>query len=70
LVDKLFHQGNIYRWLLLFHEFEFDVIIRLGKKNVRRDHLSRLETREDMTCIDDELPYAHLFRFEVVAKDL
>jgi hypothetical protein len=70
LVNKPVHQGNICRWLLLFQEFEFDVIIRPGKKNVRPDHLSRLETGEDLTGIDDDLPDAHLFRVEVAPKYL
>jgi hypothetical protein len=70
LVNKPVHQGKICRWLLLFQEFEFDVIIRPGKKNVRPDHLSRLETREDLTGIDDDLPDAHLFRVEAAPKDL
>ena len=34
LVNKLVHQGNIFHWLLLFQEFEFDIIIRPGKKNI------------------------------------
>jgi hypothetical protein len=32
--------GRICRWLLLFQEFEFEVIIKLGKLNARPDHLS------------------------------
>jgi hypothetical protein len=34
LVDKPVHRGKISRWLLLFQEFEFDIIIRPGKYNV------------------------------------
>jgi hypothetical protein len=55
---------------LLFQEFEFDIIIRPGKKNVRPDHLSRLETGEDPTDIEDDLPDAHLFHVEATPKYL
>jgi hypothetical protein len=34
LVNKPVHQGNIFRWLLLFKEFEFDIIIQPRKKNI------------------------------------
>jgi hypothetical protein len=70
LVNKPVHQGKFFRWLLLFQEFEFEVVVRPGKKNVILDHLSRLETREDLTRIDDELPYVNLFRVEAVSKEL
>jgi hypothetical protein len=33
LVNKLVHQGKIFRWLLLFQEIEFNIIIQLGKNN-------------------------------------
>ena len=40
LVNKPLHHGRICRWLLLFQEFEFEVIVRPGKLNVSLDHLS------------------------------
>ena len=40
LVSKPPHHGIICRWLLLFQEFEFEIIFRLGKLNVVPDHLS------------------------------
>jgi hypothetical protein len=70
LVNKPILQGNIFRWILLFQEFEFDVIIQPGRKNVRPDHLSQLEIGEDSTCIDDDLLDAHLFRVKDAPKDL
>ena len=47
LLNKHLHHGIICRWLLLFHEVEFEVVIRLGKENVGPDHLSRVKSGED-----------------------
>ena len=62
--------GRIFHWLLLFQEFEFEVIIRLGKLNVRPDHLSRIDTGEDPTRVEDDLPDAQLFRIEFVPIEM
>ena len=43
LVNKLLHHGQICRWLLLFLEIEFKVVVQLGKTNLRPNHLSRIE---------------------------
>ena len=40
LVNKPLHHGKICRWLLLFQEFEFEVVVTPGKLNVGPDHLS------------------------------
>ena len=55
---------------MLFQEFEFEVIIRLGKTNVEPDHLSRIESGEDPTGIEDDLPDSHLFRVEAIPSEL
>ena len=70
LVNKPLHHGRICRWLLLFQEFEFEVIIRPSKENVGPDHLSKVESGEDPTGIDDDLPDAHLFRVEEIPAEL
>lgn len=70
LVNKPLHHGRICRWLLLFQEFEFEVVILPGKANVGPDHLSRIESGEDPTGIDDDLPDAHLFRLEAITAEL
>ena len=49
LVKKPLHHGRICCWLLLFQEFEFEVVVRLGKLNVGPDHLLRINTREERT---------------------
>ena len=70
LINKPLHHGRICRWLLLFQEFEFEVVVRPGKLNVGPDHLSRIDTGEEPTGIDDDLPDAHLFRIEAVPTEL
>ena len=61
LVNKPLHHGRICRWLLLFQEFEFEVVVRPGKLNVSPDHLSRIDTGEEPIGVEDDLPGAHLF---------
>jgi hypothetical protein len=56
--------------LLLFQEFNFEVVVDQEKKNVSLDHLSQLEIREDLTGIEDDLPDAHLFRVKASPKEL
>ena len=70
LVNKPLHHGRICRWLLLFQEFEFEVVIQPGKENVRLDHLSKIESGEDPTGIDDDLLDAHLFKVEAIPLEL
>ena len=70
LVNKPLHHGRIYRWLLLFQEFEFEVVVWPGKANVRPNHLLRVKSSEDPTWIDDDLPDTHLFRVEAILAKL
>ena len=70
LVNKPLHHGRICRWLLLFQQFKFEVIIRPGKANVGPDHLSRVELDEDSIGIDDDLPDAHFFRVKAIPSKL
>jgi hypothetical protein len=59
-------EGHICRWLLLFQEFSFEVIVKPDKLNVRPDHLSHLESGESGGPVDDQLPDADLFRIEAI----
>jgi hypothetical protein len=70
LVNKPVLGGRICHWLFLFQEFEFEVVVKLGKYNVGPDHLSWLETGEASRSLDDELPDAQLFQVEVVPDQL
>jgi hypothetical protein len=49
LVNKLVLGRRICRWLLLFHEFDFEVIIKPGKLNAGLDHLSMITHGEEPT---------------------
>lgn len=43
LFKKPVFGGRIYRWLMLFQEYDFAVIVKPWKLNAWPDHLSRLE---------------------------
>jgi hypothetical protein len=61
LVNKPALGGKIYRWLLLFQEYDFEMIVKLGRLNAGPDHLSRLETGEEPVSLEECLPDAKLF---------
>ena len=61
IVNKPVLGGRICRWLLLFQEYEFEIIVKLGRLNIGLDHLSRLESGEEPTSLEDNLPNAQLF---------
>ena len=58
LINKLVLGGKISRWLLLFQEYNFEIIVKPGRLNARPDHLSRLETGEEPTILEDNMPDA------------
>jgi hypothetical protein len=70
LVNKPVLGGRICRWLLLFQEFEFEVVVKPRKYNVGPDHLSRIKSGEASQSLDDELPDAQLFHVEAVPDQL
>jgi hypothetical protein len=53
-------------WLLLFQEFDFEVIVKPDKLNAGPDHLSRITSGEETTNIEDNFPNAQLFLVQVV----
>lgn len=53
--------GGICRWLLLFQEYDFEVIVNLGRLNVRLNHLSSIDNGEEPTNINEILLDAQLF---------
>lgn len=65
LVNKLILGGNICRWLLLFQEYDFEIIVKPGRLNARPNHLSILETGEEPTNAEDNLPNVQLFTIRV-----
>lgn len=61
LVNNLVLGGKICRWLLLFQEYDFETIVKPRCLNAGPDHLSRLESSEEPTCLEDNLIDAQLF---------
>ena len=66
LVNKPMLGGRICRWLILFQEYDFEIIVKPGKLNLGPDHLSRLELGEEPTSLDEGLPDAQLFSIQMV----
>jgi hypothetical protein len=61
LVNKPVFRRRICRCLLLFQEFDFEVVVKLGKLNAGLDHLSRLTNGEEPTNLEDNFPDVQLF---------
>ena len=66
LVNKIVLAGRICRWLLLFQEYDFEVVVKPIWLNVGPDHLSHIKTGEEPTNLEEGLPHAHLFAVPVV----
>ena len=66
LVKKNVLGGRICRWLLLFQEYDFEVIVKPGRLNAGPDYLSWIETREEPSKLEQGLPDAQLFVVHVV----
>ena len=56
LVNKSMLGGKICIWLLLFQEYDFEVIVKLGRLNAGPNHLSCIETGEEPTNLEEGLP--------------
>ena len=66
LVNKSVLGGKICQWILLFQEFDFEIVAKPLILNVGPDHVSRLENGEDPTSLDDNLPDTQLFALKMV----
>jgi hypothetical protein len=60
LVNKPVLGEWICSWLLLFQEYDFEIIVKLGRMNKGPDHLLRLEHGEEPTSLEDTLSDAQL----------
>ena len=69
-VNKPIRHSQIFLGILLFQEFEFEIILQPGKPNVSPDHLSIIETSEEPDMINNDLPITHLFQIEFVLAKL
>ena len=56
LINKPVLGGDIFWWILLFQEFEFEVIVKPCRLNSGPYHLSRIESGEELGNLDDSLP--------------
>ena len=66
LVNKPVLGGRICRWLILFQEYDFEIIVKPGRLNLGPDHLSRLESSEEPTSLDEGLPNTWFFAIQIV----
>jgi hypothetical protein len=55
LVNKPVFGGRICRWILLFQEYDFEIIVKPRRMNKGLDHLSRVEHGEESTSLEDAL---------------
>lgn len=65
LVNKPVLGGKICRWILLFQEYEFEIIVKIGRLNARLDHLSRIKNDKEPTNIKEGFPNAQHFAVRV-----
>jgi hypothetical protein len=66
LVNKPMLGGRICRWLLLFQEFDFKVIVKPGKLNAGPDHLSTVTNGEEPSNVEDNFSDAQLFQHRLL----
>lgn len=64
-VNKLVLGERICRWLLLFQEYDIEVILKPRKLNAGLDHFSRLESGVEGGSLDDALLDAQLFSIRI-----
>lgn len=57
---------HICRCLLLFQEYDFKVIVKLGCLSAGLDHLSKIENGEEPTNLEEGLPNAQLYAVHVI----
>jgi hypothetical protein len=65
-VNKPALGGRICRWLLLFQEYDFEVIVKPGNLNAGLDHLLCILIGEDACNLDDNFSDALLFAVMMV----
>jgi hypothetical protein len=65
LVNRPVLGGRICRWLLLFQELDFEVIVKSRKLNAGLDHLSRVKNGEEPMNLEEKFPDAQLFLVQI-----
>jgi hypothetical protein len=70
LVNKPVLGEIICQWLLLFQEFDFEVIVKPVKLNVGPNHLSRVTNGEEPMNLEDNFLDAQLFSIQIADEYL
>jgi hypothetical protein len=65
-VNKPLLGGRICTWILLFQEYDFEVVMKPEKLNAGPYHLSHILSGEEATNLDDSFPDAQLFVVKMV----
>jgi hypothetical protein len=58
--------GRICRWLLLFQEFDFEVVVKPRILNAGPNHLSRITNGEEPSSLEENFPDAQLFLVHII----
>jgi len=61
LMNKPITLGCITTWLLLIQEFDITIVDKPGKDNVVADFLSRMDTSDEGTPVEDSFSDEHIF---------
>jgi hypothetical protein len=61
LMNKHITNGRVTRWLFLLHEYDINILNKLGKDNIVADFLSILTSNENEPSIEYSFPNEHLF---------
>jgi hypothetical protein len=69
LVNKPQVSGRIARWLLLFLEYDFTMVYKLGKTHGVADALSKSPNGEPATGVEDQLADASLYSVQPIIPD-
>ena len=63
-MNKPITNGRITRWLLLLQEFNITIIDRPKKENLVANFLSRINHGGEMSSVNDDFQYEHLFALD------
>lgn len=66
LVNKSLLRGRLNRWLMLFQEFIFLIVVKLGKAHIISDQLSKVHNGEKVVGVHDDFLNTTLFNIKVV----
>jgi len=70
LVNKPVLGGRICRWLLLFQEFDFEVVVKPTILNVGPYHLSGITNGEEPSSLEENFPDAKTFKCRLLMNNL